>query len=91
MATYDQGGGCPCGLYKKCICKDEQGRDLHNLQISEEEMKTYAISSKEDDSTEIELISLLAQKHGYILIKKDVINEAKKTLSKAIETLNTLS
>lgn len=22
MAKYDHGGGCPCGLYKTCECKD---------------------------------------------------------------------
>lgn len=31
MAKYDQGGGCPCGLHKTCICGcyNQNGKPLH--------------------------------------------------------------
>lgn len=33
MATYDQGGGCACGLYKVCCCEPkEEQKVTHNLE-----------------------------------------------------------
>lgn len=37
MAKYDQGGGCPCGLYKDCVCVI---RDT-DLSLEPPKEKTY--------------------------------------------------
>lgn len=35
MAKYDQGGGCPCGLYKECVCESASVdfRDVAQVQM----------------------------------------------------------
>lgn len=37
MAKYDQGGGCPCGLYKECLDDCENQSFVRNDRLEKEE------------------------------------------------------
>jgi hypothetical protein len=44
MAKYDQGGGCACGLYKECLCKES--RNNVDLKVSIEALERDYFNSK---------------------------------------------
>ena len=48
MANYDHGGGCPCGLYKTCICEDkievvEMNKHSKTRMMKPKEEKRYIL------------------------------------------------
>jgi hypothetical protein len=73
MAKYDQGGGCACGLYKECVCKEVDEnvalktsvealeRDYFNSKTEYDRWKTF-LRSLDWIRTQSELIELLREK-----------------------------
>lgn len=64
MATWDQGGGCPCGVMKVCDCKhaDTNNRNqLENLAVNPMPPK---------DSNVVELAKSVLKDNGYIVLSR---------------------
>lgn len=70
MAQFDFGGGCACGLYKECKCKE----------TSKEQTEEFTYP----DNVELKLVKIVAEKHGYILIQKNKIEHLIKTLQQLL-------
>jgi hypothetical protein len=50
MAIWDQGGGCPCGLYRECECGkyDANNKEIRKLEFTQENAFGFSLVSEEE-------------------------------------------
>lgn len=54
MAKYDQGGGCPCGLFKECSCEGEKPKKRTYTRADLEAVLKAAAQEAADAQAEVD-------------------------------------